>query len=260
MPDRLPVSALVLARDEADRLDALLPTLDFVSEVVVVVDAATTDDSRAVASRHGARVFERALAGFGPQRAFALAQCRQPWVLWIDADERLDRDAVAALGPALSAGDAAGYRWLRRTWFLGREIRHCGWQGERILRLFRREHARFDDARVHERVHVEGVVRDLAGTIEHRSYASWDDCRDKLVRYAEAGAAEAWRRGRRAGAGDLVARPPLRFVRMYLLQLGVLDGAHGLMVCALAAAQVFLKYATLWAWARAGGPPAERGA
>jgi (heptosyl)LPS beta-1,4-glucosyltransferase len=68
-----------------------------------------------------------------------------------------------------------------------------------------------------------------------------------LVRYARAGAAEARRRGRRASALDVVLRPVLRFVRMYVLQLGVLDGAHGAVLCALAAAQVFLKYAELWA-------------
>jgi glycosyltransferase involved in cell wall biosynthesis len=249
MPDALPISALVLARDEAARLASLLPTLGFAREVVVVIDAATRDGSREVARRHGAQVHERALEGFGPQRQFALARCTQPWVLWIDADERLDPAAVAALPGAL-AGNAAGYRWLRRTWFLGREIRHCGWQGERIVRLFRRDRARFDDAPVHERLLLEGPVADLAGSIAHHSYDTWAECRDKLNRYAEAGALAAWRRGRRAGALDLVARPPLRFLRMYLLQLGVLDGGHGAAVCALAAAQVFQKYAALWAWSR----------
>ncbi|MBI5708689.1 MAG: glycosyltransferase family 2 protein [Candidatus Eisenbacteria bacterium] len=253
MDERLPLSVLLLARDEEQRLAALIPGLSFAREVVVVVDAASGDRTREVAEGLGARVFVRPLlelGGFGPQRGFALAQCREPWVLWLDADERLDERAVAALRGALAAGGAAGFRLERRTWFLGRPIRHCGWRGERVLRLFRREAARFDDAPVHERVSVGGAIADLAGVIEHHSYATWEECRAKLVRYAAAGAEQARRAGRRAGPLDLVFRPPLRFLRMYVLQLGFLDGARGVAVCGLAAAQVFLKYAGLWAAGR----------
>ena len=245
--DALPLSVLLLARDEALRLDELLPRLAFAREVVVVVDAATRDATREVAARHGARVIERALDGFGPQRAFGLASTRQPWVLWLDADERLDPPALAAVRDAVRDGGAAGYRIERRTWFLGRRIRFCGWRGERILRLFRRDAASFDDAPVHEQVHVKGAISVLQGLIEHRSYERWDDCKDKLMRYAAAGAERMRREGRRAGALDVAFRPPLRFARMYFLQLGFLDGAHGLLLCALAAAQVFLKYAEVMA-------------
>jgi len=249
MSERLPISVLLLARDEARRLDTLLPALSFAREVVVVMDAATRDDTRAVAERHGARVLERALEGFGSQRRFGLAACREPWVLWIDADERLDARAAASLAAVVSgSGDrAAGFRIERRTWFLGRRIEHCGWRGEKVLRLFRREAACFDDALVHETVRVKGAIADLAGTIEHRSYETWAECRDKMVRYAAAGAARARRAGRRAGPLDVLLRPLARFIRMYVLQLGILDGAHGVVLCALAAAQVLLKYAELWA-------------
>jgi glycosyltransferase involved in cell wall biosynthesis len=247
MVDALPISVLLLACDEEARLASLLPTLAFAREVVVVVDATSGDRTREIAERAGARVFVRPLEGFGEQRQFALAQCREPWVLWIDADERLDETARRAVTRAVGEGGAAGYRLLRRTWFLGRPIHHCGWRGERILRLFRRDAARFDDAPVHERVEVDGTLEDLEGTLDHHSYATWDDCRDKLIRYASAGAAKARASGARAGVLDLVVRPPLRFVRMYVLQAGFLDGARGVAVCALAATQVFLKYAELWA-------------
>ena len=243
----LPVSVLLLARDESVRLAALLPHLVFAREIVVVVDAATRDDTRVVAEQAGARVFERALDGFGAQRRFALAQCREPWVLWIDADETPAEGAATAIAAVLAAPSAEGYRLERVTWFLGRRIRWCGWRGERVLRLFRRDAASFDDRPVHETVRVEGMIADLDARLEHHSYETWPDCVGKMTRYASAGAERARRAGRRAGMLDVLVRPPLRFLRMYVLQLGVLDGAHGLVLCALAAAQVFLKYADLWA-------------
>ena len=244
----LPLSVLLLARDESARLAALLPRLAFARQVLVVLDAATRDDSRAVAARAGADVVERPLEDFGKQRQFGLEHCREPWILWLDADERLDPAAEAALRRAVeNDGPAAGYRLERRTWFLGRRIRYCGWRGERIVRVFRRDRARFEPAAVHERVTVEGAIADLPGTMEHHSYEDWRACRDKLVRYAALGAEKARREGRRSGPLDVLLRPPLRFFRMYVLQAGFLDGAHGLALCALASAQVMLKYLELWA-------------
>jgi len=250
MAERLPLSILLLARDASAALAELLPALVFAADVVVVVDAATVDDTAVVAERAGARVFTRALEGFGAQRQFALERCREPWVLWIDADERLDPAAVGAIRSAIERGGAAGFRLRRRTWFLGAPIRFCGWGNERVLRLFQRDRARFDSAPVHERVHVDGAVADLAATLEHRSYESWDDARRKLLQYSAANVERMEREGRRASIVDIVLRPPLRFARMYVLQLGVLDGARGLLLSALAATQVFLKYAGRWAAGR----------
>ena len=256
MNDRLPVSVLLLARDETRRLERLLPALSFASEVVVVWDPRGDPAARALAERLGARVHEREFDGFGAQRTFALAHCSEPCVLWVDADEFPDQELVAALrawiaSPAATGG-SAGFSLTRRTWFLGRRIRHCGWGDEHLVRGGRREKLTFDDAPVHERLIVNGTVAPLAGTLEHHSYEEFADCVDKMKRYAHAGAEQAWRDGRRAGALDVLVRPPLRFLRQYVLQLGFLDGAHGLVLCGFAAAQVFLKYAELWDRARLG--------
>lgn len=255
MDDKLPLSVLLLVRDEVADLEVLLPTLAFAREVVVVWDPRGSSAARDVALRLGAEVLERTFDGFGRQRAAALAACREDWVLWLDADERLDATAIASLrGMLRSPAGITHHRLARATWFLGRRIRFCGWQGERLVRLFRRAHARFDDAPVHERVIVTGEgPGELAGTIEHLSYRTWDDCVTKMLRYAPANAEKAFADGRRAGLFDVVLRPPLRFLRQYLLQLGVLDGAHGFVLCTLAATQVFLKYAALWYRSRTEG-------
>ena len=250
MDDRLPISVLLLARDEAELLAGLLPTLAFAREIVMVWDPRGDPAVRSLAEAGGARVFERAFDGFGPQRQFALAQCTQPWVLWIDADERLGSVALPALRGVIGSGTGPrGVRVRRSTWFLGRRIRWCGWRGETVLRLFTRAGASFDDAPVHERVRLSGagVVAAPRGLeLEHLSYRTWEECVAKMRTYGAANAEKSWRDGRRAGPLDVLLRPPLRFARQYLLQLGILDGAHGLVLCGLAATQVFLKYAELW--------------
>ena len=253
--EKCPVSVLLLARDETRDLEELIPRLSFAREVVVVWDPRGDAATRETAVRLGASVYSHAFAGFGAQRAHALSHCSQPWVLWLDADERLDTDAVVALRSTAAAGPDGPrqYSLARATWFLGRRIRFCGWQGERVVRFFRRDRARFDDAEVHETVHVVGPApAPLPGLIEHHSYRTFEDCVSKCVRYASAGAAKAERHGRGAGPLDVMLRPPLRFLRQYVLQLGFLDGPHGLVLCGFAAVQVFLKYAELWQRTRSG--------
>lgn len=259
MAGDLPISVLLLARDETRDLEELLPALAFAREIVVVWDPRGDRATREAAERLGARVFERAWNGFGPQRRFALEQCTQDWVLLIDADERLTPASLPTLrrltdGPAAEGRVAFAHR---ATFFLGRRIRWCGWRDERLPRLFGRRGASFDDAPVHERVRFEAPVFVEAGPfeLEHHSYRTWDDCVAKMQRYAEANAAKAWHPGRRVGPLDLLLRPPLRFLRQYVLQLGFLDGAHGLVLCGFASAQVFLKYAALWDRGRREGRP-----
>lgn len=251
MDARLPISVLLLARDEHADLARLLPTLTFAEEVVVVWDPRGSEAVSELAERAGARVLAHTFDGFGPQRAVALAACRADWVLWLDADERLDAAARAALARVPFARHDTAYAFARRTWFLGAPIRFCGWQGESVLRLFPRAAASFDDAPVHEQVRLTVQGRgQLEGRIEHHSYATWEQCVDKPRSYARLGAARAWQAGTRATGFDVALRPPLRFLRQYVLQGGVLDGVRGLLVCALGAWQVLLKYGELWARAR----------
>jgi (heptosyl)LPS beta-1,4-glucosyltransferase len=257
MADRLPISVLLLARDETRDLEELIPSLAFAADIVVVWDPRGARAAREAAERLGARVFEREFDGFGPQRQFALERCTQDWVLWLDADERLGGESHETLRRL--AGGAAGRALVlarRRTRFLGRRIRWCGWGDEWLPRLFTRRSARFDGAPVHERVIVEDATAVAAGgpfEIEHLSYRTWDDCVTKMQRYAAANADKAWAAGKRAGFLDVLLRPPLRFLRQYVLQLGFLDGVHGLVLCGFASAQVFLKYAALWDRARREG-------
>jgi hypothetical protein len=266
-----PVSVLLLVRDETHDVEELLPTLAFAREVVVVWDPRGDRATRAAAERLGARVFEHAFDGFGAQRQFALEQCTQEWVLWLDADERLDDGARALLSSGALIRDARplwGVSLRRVSRFLGTEIRFCGWQDERVLRLFRRRCTRYDGALVHEQLvflppaerpgpdaptePATPVTATLHVGLVHHSYRSIEDCETKLRRYGAANAEKAFLAGKRAGALDVAVRPVLRFLRQYVFQLGVLDGRPGLLLCWYAARQVRLKYALLRERSRGG--------
>jgi glycosyltransferase involved in cell wall biosynthesis len=260
---RPPISVLVPTKDEARNLSDCLASASWADEIVVV-DSESTDGTRAIAERAGARVLVRRFDDWSSQKNWALERVTHPWVLCLDADERVDTTLAAAIAALPGAPEHDGFRVARANHFLGAPVRHSGWGRDRVLRLFRRDRGRFAGA-IHERVEGLASVGLLPGFLVHHPYRTWGDCETKLARYAKRNAREAYAAGRRAGALDLVFRPPVRFLRMYLGQGGVLDGAAGVGVCGLSAVSVFMKYAWLWDATRRGAhvlddpPAAARG-
>ncbi len=247
---RPPISVLVPTWNEEANLSACLTSVRWADELVVV-DSLSTDRTLEVAAAHGARVISRRFDDFASQKNWALPQLTHAWVLWLDADERADPALAEAVAALPAAPPADGYRVARRNHFLGRRIEHCGWQGETVLRLFKKAGSRFTGI-VHETLQGPTRVERLAGGLEHYPYPTWEHATDKLTRYAAMNARKAYDAGRRAGPWSMLVRPPLRFLRMYVAQGGFLDGAPGLALCGLAATQVFLKYARLWDASRRG--------
>lgn len=246
------VSASLITRDAAAHLDRCLAALAWCDEVVVL-DQGSTDGTREICARHGVRLVDGEWRGYGPTKAACVAACRNRWILSVDADEVVDetlRDAVLALP---DAPPEAAFRVDRRSRFLGRWIRHCGWSPDRIVRLFDRERAGFDDAPVHESVVTDGPVGDLPGLLRHYAYDSLEQYLAKLDRYSTLGADAAAARGRRATPLEAALRAKVTFLRTFLLRRGFLDGAHGFALCSLMAFQTLAKYLKIWHAGRRAG-------
>ena len=203
-------------------------------------------------------MFSHPFRSIGAQRNAAIARAAHPWIFVLDADER----ATPALGDEVSrrvASPAAeAYRVRRRNWFLGREIRHGGWDRDRPVRLFR-AHLRYDERPVHEHVVTATEPGTLAEPLLHRPYTGLGQYFEKLGRYSHDWAAQHHARGRRASAWSVVSRPPARFVAALVWRSGWRDGAHGVVIAALAAMSVAAKYACLWALDRRDGGAAWPG-
>src|SRR5471030_793020 len=136
------LSAIVITKNEAANIAACLDSVAFCDERIVV-DSGSNDDTVKIAATAGAKVMTHAWAGFGAQKNFALSQARGAWVLSIDADERVPAPLAAEILSTIGSAAADGYEIGRLSTFLGRPMRHSGWFPDYVLRLFRRENARF---------------------------------------------------------------------------------------------------------------------
>jgi glycosyltransferase involved in cell wall biosynthesis len=242
------VSAVIIAKDEAREIEACLESVAFCDEVLVV-DSGSTDATVDLARAAGARVVVTDWPGYVAQKQRAAQMAANDWVLSIDADERVDERLRAAIERVRAAGepDAAGFEVTRHTFYLGRWIDHGGWFPEWRVRLFDRRRGRWGGVDPHDHVELDGPKRRLAeGEVSHFTYRSVAEHLRQIDRFTTIAAREKVARGRTRSLLAMLFRPPARFLRMYVLRAGFLDGRAGFVLAALASYYVFLKYVKVW--------------
>lgn len=244
---RVPLSAVIITFNEADRIADCIASLAFCDDIVVV-DSHSTDATAQIAHDLGARVLLRPFDGFRSQKQFAVEQARHDWVLCLDADERISQELAEAISTTRAAGfDAAGYRFARLSQYFGKFLRRGNAYPDRVLRLFDRRRGGWRGTReVHEAASVDGPVRTLHGDLIHYPYRSLEQQLAKTQRYARMMAEHDHARGKRATVAKLVLSPAWRFWRGYVLRLGFLDGWHGLVYAYVRANYVRQKTIMLW--------------
>jgi len=217
------------------------------ADEILLVDSFSSDRTLEIARRYPIQVLQREYFGSAAQKNWALDRVSHEWVLIIDADERVTEALAREILSVLATEPAVnGYYIRRENVFIDKVIRHSGWSTDKVVRLFRRDKGRYPNRRVHADLEIEGVVPVLRNSFLHYTFRTFEQYFPKFLNYAEWGAAQAFRDGRGAGPVEIVLRPWWRFVRTYFLQLGILDGMHGFVLCVLQSFGVFLKYARLW--------------
>ncbi len=239
------ISASIITRNAAADLERCLASLDFADEIVVL-DQGSDDGTGEICARFGATLYQTEWLGFGPTKQKAAGLCRNDWILSIDSDEVVGPDLKNALCALPDDPEYAAYRVNRISMFLGRWIHHCGWYPDYLVRLFNRRAAGFNERQVHEEVEVNGRIGQLPGHLRHFAYTSMEQYQEKLNRYTSLAAGQMHADGRRSGLGGAVLRAVAGFWRMWLLQGGILDGAHGLVLCLGSAYATMSKYVKLW--------------
>lgn len=240
------VCVVVITQDEEQNLRRCLESVAWADEIVVV-DAESRDKTVQIAREFTDRVTVRPWPGFAAQKNFAITQGTGDWILSLDADEEAPPELREEIGATIvDPGACDGYALRRRNIFLGRWVRHGGLYPDWQVRLFRRGRGQFVERAVHESVEIEGRLGRLAGHLVHRSYEGVSDFVERANRYSSLAAAERVGEGRPVATRELIVRPLARFVSMYVLRGGFLDGGRGLLLAALYAYYVFMRSAKAW--------------
>lgn len=230
IPPWLPISGVIIAKDEADRIERCVRSLAGICKEVLVLDSGSSDDTVNRARAAGAIVQYQDWLGFSRQKNAAIALASQPWVLLLDADEWLAEGAEAELRRLFADArveQADVWRLRRRTHFLGKALRFGGWGHEPVERLFR-PGLRYLPAQVHEKLDTRGVrVGDTHIHIEHDTARSEPEYREKLAHYARLWAEQKRSEGRHAGLESAAGHALGYWLKNFVLRGGFLDGRAG---------------------------------
>lgn len=249
------LTATVITYNEEKNIQACLESLTWVKEIVVV-DSGSSDHTLEICRGYTDKVFINPWAGFIGQKNFAISLARYDWILNVDADERVPEELRQAIERELAAPCHDGYWIARRNYFLGRWMRHGGWYPDRVLRLFDRRTGRFGGLDPHAYFVIpEGSVGFIDGDLIHFTYQEFSRYIRKQDWYTGISAEQQVTRNRQLGSvtgPELLLRALVKFVQVYLLKRGFLDGMHGWIAAAGASYFNFFKYAKVW---EAGLPP-----
>jgi glycosyltransferase involved in cell wall biosynthesis len=240
------VTVTVITYNEAANIAAALESVRWADELIVV-DSESTDETVAIARRFTDNVIVRPWPGYVAQKNFAAEQASHDWILSLDADERVSAALAEEIRTLLNGTPGApGYRVPRVTFYLGRWIRSTDWYPDYQLRLYDRRRGRWTGRYVHESVRTDGDAGRLRSELHHYAYRDLAHHVQTMDRYTTLAARQMFEDGRRAGWIDILVTPRLTFFRNYILRGGFRDGMRGLIISALNAYYVGLKFGKLW--------------
>lgn len=241
------LTVIIPCKNEELNIRACLESVKWADEIFVV-DSGSTDRTLEIAREFTERVVSHEYINSATQKNWAIPQATHEWVMIIDCDEQATPTLQAEIQELLKTPPPLdGYRMARKNYFFRKEIKHCGWDSDAPLRLFKRDLGRYADKHVHADIMIDSARTGLlAGQLIHHTYRSFDQYLETFGRYTTWSALDLKERGRTASLIGLVGRPSWRFFRMYILRRGFLDGKAGLILCTLAAFNVWMRYAKLW--------------
>ena len=243
------ISAVITTFNEERNVADCVASLRWCDEILVVDSFSTDSTAELVRGMKGVTFIQREYFGSASQKNWAMDQTSGEWILIFDADERCTDALRAEIVELLERGPAQeAYTIKRRVYFMDQVIRFSGWQHDRVVRLVRRGAGRYPNKRVHADMQTRGPAGLLNSPMLHLMIESFDPYLPRIVKYGFWGAAQGWKTGRRVGGAEVFGRTVWRFLRMYVFQLGFLDGMAGLVFCMLQSFGTYLKWAILWEW------------
>jgi glycosyltransferase involved in cell wall biosynthesis len=240
------ISATIITKNEEHNIEQCLKALSFVDEIVIV-DSGSEDKTLEICKKYNCTIFQTQWLGFGKTKQLAVDKAGNDWILAVDADEIITDELKTEILAKVKKPTADGYRIKRNSFYLNKQIKHCGWNKDYTLRLFNKNKGSFNDRLVHESVQIPS---DKIGTIHqpmlHFTFPTVDAHLSKMIKYARLSAEQKWAKGHTASPPKAIFAGTLKFIKMYIIQLGFLDGKFGFLLSVNSAYGVYLKYIYLW--------------
>jgi len=241
------LTALIITYNEEHNIKGVLKNLDFADEIIVI-DSFSTDKTAEIARNfQNVQVVQHPFENYALQRNFALSLAANPWILFLDADERISVDLKNEIIQAIQKKvSLSAYNFHRTFMFESSRLRFSSWQTDKIIRLFQKDKAHYSEQKiVHEKLNVAGEIGKLKNKLTHYSYNDYSSYKQKMVHYGKLKAKEASSKGTNPTIFHFYIRPIYQFIYQYFIRLGILDGKKGVIICYLNSLSVYVRFQEL---------------
>ncbi|MEJ2040167.1 MAG: glycosyltransferase family 2 protein, partial [Desulfosarcinaceae bacterium] len=177
------ISATVITKNEEANIESCIQSLAWADEIVVL-DSGSSDNTVSIARQYTDKVFVEKWRGMGHQKNRAVELAEGPWIVSLDADERIGPDLAQEIRRAIQGDPDAVFAMRRKNMYQGHWIRHCGWWPDWVTRVYRKGAASYSADEIHASLQPEARVRKLKHPIEHHSFHSAADFLSRTYSYA----------------------------------------------------------------------------
>ena len=241
------ISGLIITYNEEKNIREVLECFDFCDEIIVV-DSYSKDKTIDIArSFSNVTIVQNKFEDYTKQRNLALDLANNDWVFFLDGDERISEKGKQEIIETVNNPNACDAYYIYRIFFLGQQkIRFSGTQNDKNFRLFRKSKAHYDDLKkVHETLLVNGKTGLLENKLLHYSFENYDSFKEKMIYYGQFKGFELIQKGQTYSFFTKWSKTIFKFIKTYILKLGILDGINGLKISYLQSLYVYETYQSL---------------
>jgi len=236
------LSVGLIVNNEERILRKTLAAIREIADEIIVIDSGSTDSTVDIAKSMGAKVFVEEWKGFGPQKNSVIEKCNGEWILLIDADEVVSSELKEKIKEKINKNENKVYEINRCSVCFGKTLKYGGWSNQYATRLWKKGSVEVSNNFVHEEFLTELPKEKIKEKIYHHTYLTLSDYITRFDRYTTLGAEEYLKRGKKSSFFNIVINPFFKFIRMYILRLGFLDGVEGLVIAVFSGMYTMSKY------------------
>lgn len=238
------ISGVIITYNEEKQIQKCIESMMGIVDEVVVLDSFSTDKTAEICKQLGAKFYQQAFAGFGPQKRKAVELASYDHILSLDADEILTDELKNIILEEKKKGLADAYSFKRRNIFCGSFIKHCGWYPDRKVRLFNRQKMNWNTNIVHEVVDVpQGInIVALDADMVHHTFDSYEQHLESSLKFAKLSVEQRKAKGKTSNWLVAACIYIYRFFMTYFWKFGFLDGKNGYLIAKVSAIYTFHKY------------------
>lgn len=243
------LSVAIITFNEEKNIAACIQSVEEIADEIIILDSFSQDDTIKIAKSHKkVKVFQREFPGHIEQKNRAIELCQGEWILSLDADERLSENLQKEIKQMMPfPGNINGYKIRRLTYHMGKFIRHSGWYPGLRYRLFLKNRAKWTGENPHDYIELEGKGGSLQGDMIHYSFVDLSAQIDTINKFSSiVSYTRYFAKKQKFSLIRIIFKPVSKFIEIYLIKKGFLDGFPGFVIAASSAFSTFLKYAKIY--------------